>query len=124
MEQLIISIIVSTLLTIILIKPVKKQKIKKAIMRKLNLVGQTFQLSTRNKEQGGVITETRRVLSEFSEGKKRFYKVINPSNGQEFIADADVYDQLFMHKRQAFKNKLTKGDACYNPASIHYKFKN
>ena len=93
-------------------------------MRKLNLVGQTFQLSTRNKEEGGVNTESRTVLSEFKEGRKRFYKVVNPVTGQEFTADADVYDQLFMHKRQAFKSKLTKGDACYNPGSIHYKFKN
>lgn len=93
-------------------------------MRRLNLVGQTFQLSTRNKDQGGVITESRKVLSEFKEGKKRFYKVLNPLTDEQFIADADVYDQLFMHKRQAFKSKLTKGDACYNPSSIHYKFKN
>lgn len=93
-------------------------------MQESPLVGQTFLLSPRNNETGGNEIQAREILRQFYKDRIRYYEVKNPATGEIFSAIANTYDQLFLTHRQPFKRKFTKGDSCYNQASINYTIKN
>ena len=93
-------------------------------MKRSTLVGQTFLLSPRDIEKGGNTTQSRTILREYTEGQTRFYEVLDPNTGNTFPAIASVYDQLFQLSRQPFKNKFTKGDACFSQQSVNFRMKN
>lgn len=87
----------------------------------LNLVGHTLQLSVKDKRKGGNIVRTVEVLCEFRDDQQiRWYQVKEIQSKKTFAAKADIYDKLFLNKKETIKPKNTRV-TIHNTGNPDYK---
>ncbi len=74
-----------------------------------NLVGQTLQLSVKDKSKGGLNTRTVKVLREYVDDQHvRWYEVMEVNKKKSLAAMAEIYDQLFLRMKEIIKPKNTR----------------